>query len=500
MPVQMPVPLETPAGSGGSGITPENLAMARELGDLLKEKQRRHAERRMSSFVPNVKQREAMDSDERTVAVFGGNRSGKSEVGGFITACHATGLYPKDWKGRRFHKPPNIWVAGIAGKTLIDGVQKKLIGDLYSAFGTGFLPKDLILDTQIFPGVPGALGVIYVRHVPTGGIAKITLKTMESGAAKFMADEVDFIWLDEEKEGDGYEIYSQCRVRTMTTRGQVLLTFTPEHGMSDLCTYLLEEAPLKPDSRVKVIVMSWEDATHLTQEQKEEETARMRDWEKEARIYGRPAVKYGLIYPFAESEIMVDPFPVPTYWPHVIGMDVARTGYYAAVLLAIDPRTEVAYVISEYKKDRATREEHAEAIKKWGAGIYVAIDPSSNQGEADGTKTIKVLKEIGLNVHNAKNKVEGPFAGIQTVFDRFTGGKLKIFKTCRELDAERRQYQYKDGKIRKVRDHLMDCLRYGVMDIGAARPLSYFRQEWLNKTRGTYDRNEWRPGDARVGY
>jgi len=197
-----------------------------------------------------------------------------------------------------------------------------------------------------------------------------------------------------------------------------------------------------------------------------------------------------------EKEILVDPFPVPTFWPHVIGMDVARSGYYAAVLIAVDPRTDVAYLLNEYKKDRASREDHAEAIRKWGDGIYIAIDPSSNQGEADGTQTIKVLKSLGLNVHNAKNAVE---AGIQTVFDRFANGKLKIFRTCRELESERRLYQFKDGKVKKVRDHLCDATRYGVQALAHARPLNYFRQEW-RRQRGVSHASAWQPGDARVGY
>ncbi len=201
-----------------------------------------------------------------------------------------------------------------------------------------------------------------------------------------------------------------------------------------------------------------------------------------------------------ESEILVDPFPVPTYWPHVIGMDVARSGYYAAVLIAVDPRTDVAYIINEYKKARATREDHAEAIKKWGEGIYVAIDPSANQGEADGTQTIKVLKKLGLNCHNANNSVKGPFAGIQTVFDRYRSGKLKIFRNLREIETERRLYQFQGGKVKKVRDHLMDCKRYGIMGLAHARPLNYFRQEWLKAHRGETRGSTWRPGDSTVGY
>src|SRR5580692_6326716 len=42
-----------------------------------------------------------------------GNRTGKSEgIGAYETTLHLTGQYPAWWKGRRFNRPIEAWVAG----------------------------------------------------------------------------------------------------------------------------------------------------------------------------------------------------------------------------------------------------------------------------------------------------------------------------------------------------------------------------------------------------
>src|SRR5262245_27506525 len=44
------------------------------------------------------------------------NRVGKSEVGAFEAAVHATGMYPAWWDGRRFDGPTLGWIGGVTGE------------------------------------------------------------------------------------------------------------------------------------------------------------------------------------------------------------------------------------------------------------------------------------------------------------------------------------------------------------------------------------------------
>ena len=53
----------------------------------------------------------------------------------------------------------------------------------------------------------------------------------------FEGTEQDVVWLDEEPPLD---VYVECLVRTMTTDGLVMVTFTPLEGMSDVVMSFLE--------------------------------------------------------------------------------------------------------------------------------------------------------------------------------------------------------------------------------------------------------------------
>lgn len=480
----------------GESVSPEALARLAEAEELLAERERRKTQNKLRSFHPSDKQKEILNSLRRTIAAMGANRSGKSECGAFWIACHATGIYPEYWEGKRWDRPPELVCAGVSTQTVKKTIQKKLLGDVEHSFGTGMIPRDLIIDTKPWPGLPGLVETIYVRHA-SGGVATIYVQTMEQGPSKFMGYEAHGIWLDEEPDRRGYDIFSECRMRTMTTGGQVLVTYTPLQGMNELCLYLLKAPP----DQVHMVNITWEDAPHLTEKDRAELLASMLPHEIEARTKGIPVLRNGLIYPFPESQVLCDPFPVPDYWPHVIGMDVARSGFYAAVLLAIDKKQDFVYLINAYKKDRATREEHAKAIAAWGKGIYVACDPSANAGEADGSTTMAELLKHGLNAHNANNAVD---AGIQTVYDRIESGKFKAFKgVAGPWLEEFRLYQFDEhGRVLKRKDHLMDCMRYGVMALDQARPLAWFRTQWNARHGRQYEQRSsgWQPGDAVSGY
>jgi phage terminase large subunit-like protein len=169
------------------------------------------------------------------------NRVGKTEgAGGYESALHLTGLYPPWWVGRRFHKPVTGWVAGKTNETTRDIVQAKLFGDVQfigprkRLRGTGLVPLSCIGELAWKRG-SDLLDRAHVRHHgPDGkhdGWSKVGLKSYEQGRGAFEGTEQHFVWLDEEPP---MPIYTECLVRTMTTGGIVMLTFTPLEGMSEV--------------------------------------------------------------------------------------------------------------------------------------------------------------------------------------------------------------------------------------------------------------------------
>lgn len=219
-------------------------------------------------------------------------------------------------------------------------------------------------------------------------------------------------------------------------------------------------------SRTKyVLSLTWDDAPHLSDEDKEKLWATLPPHERDARSKGIPSLGAGAVYPVAEDRITCDPFHIPEYWPVAFAMDVGWNNT-AALWGAWDRSADTVYVWSEYKLQQAEPATHVEGIKSRGAWIPGVIDPASRgRSQHDGLRLLDEYSSMGLDIAPADNAVE---AGIQACLRRMMGGRLKIFSTCHMFFQEFRVYQRSDkegskGKIVKKNDHLMDCMRYLIM-------------------------------------
>ena len=166
----------------------------------------------------------------RERCIIAANRIGKSEgIGAYEVTLHLTGQYPDWWEGRRFDKPVSWWCAGDTGKTVRDIIQFKLLGPP-GDFGTGMIPGDCIVKTTPKHGLPDAIDQVFVTHV-SGGVSDCGLKSYDQRRESFQGTEKDGIWLDEEPPQN---IYVECLMRTMTTNGVIMCTFTPLLGVSEV--------------------------------------------------------------------------------------------------------------------------------------------------------------------------------------------------------------------------------------------------------------------------
>lgn len=440
-----------------------------DLLQLLEEKDRRIKGRFISTFYPDTgqfsrahyqKHIEFFDAgaNHRERILIAGNRVGKTIAGAYEVSCHLTGNYPSWWQGKRFDKAVRVWASGDTGKTTRDIVQFKLLGEP-GQLGTGMIPREALARVLAKSGVPDAVEIVYVRHV-SGGLSTLVFKSYDQRREGFQGTEQDVIWLDEEPP---IEVYTECLLRTMTTNGIVVITFTPLIGLTNTVLSFMPGGaiPDKMDGPKHVTMMGWEDAPHLSEKDKEELLASIPLYQRDARSKGIPQLGSGAIYPIAESDIIIDDFPIPDHFARCYAMDVGwnRT---AVLWGAYDRDTQTLYLYSEHYRGNAEPIIHAEGIKARGDWIPGVIDPAARgRGQHDGFKLLEAYREFGLQLALADTAVE---AGIYKVWSRLSAGKIKVFKSLSNFLSEYRVYRRDEkGNVVKSNDHLMDCLRYLVM-------------------------------------
>lgn len=222
-----------------------------ELLALLEEKSLRQARRRFFTYYPEEGplrrtlypkhlQFFAAGAVHRERAAMAANRVGKTEgIGAYEVTCHLTGLYPDWWEGRRFGKPVNILCGGDTSGTTRDILVKKLLGPK-EARGTGMIPGERIQHIAPYTGIPGHVDYALVA-TEWGGQSVIQFRSYDQGREAWQGTERDVVWYDEEPPQD---IYTEGLLRTMTTQGLVIATFTPLMGMTDVAlSFMPEMAP-----------------------------------------------------------------------------------------------------------------------------------------------------------------------------------------------------------------------------------------------------------------
>lgn len=439
---------------------------------LLQEMQLRKKFWRMNDFVPYGWQKDFITASSNCAQLLAmtGNRCGKTFSGAYIMACHLTGLYPDWWDGRRYDRPVEAWAAGISTDTTRDILQSELLGSWKNpdAFGTGAIPKELILNTVRREGKPGCVQAVLVKHI-SGGTSALTFKSYEMDQDKFMGTAIDVVWLDEECPKD---IFTQCVTRTATLGGIVYLTFTPEHGLTDLVKDFMYE--LKPGQFM--CTASWDDAPHLDDKVKEQLMSVYSPAERAMRVSGQPSIGTGVVFPIKESDITIEPFEVPDHWMRILGIDLGFDHPNATASIAWDQEEDVMYLIDERAEKGETLSMHALGIREMGGlkiPVVVPHDAFKHDGATSGKMFIELFQDFGLNM------IQKPFSnpqvpgvkippasvefGVNWMLRRMEAKKLKIFTTCTKFLQEMKLYHRKDGKIIDRNDDMISAVRYATL-------------------------------------
>lgn len=409
-----------------------------------------------------------------------GNGTGKTFCAAAEVAYHATGRYPDWWQGSRFNHPVEVIVGAKTNDAAVKVVQKELFGEIMdkSQIGTGAIPLEYInRNFKMKPGVPGAIADVLIKHI-TGRWSKISIMSYDQKPKAFMGTRFDVGWLDEEPP---IEIWSQFIRGTLSRRNAILfITATPEEGMTQVVLGFTND--IKPGQAL--LTATWDDAPHLSDEEKEQRLAAFPPHEREMRSKGIPMMGTGLIFPFAEEDIVVTPFEIPAYWPQIIGIDFgagssASAHPFAAAKLAWDRDTDTVYLCAEYRVKGSVPTQQADAIKKWGDWIPVSWPHDGlNTEKGTGNQVRSAYEEAGLNMlinkaTNAPDPSQGQKEGeggnsreksLLDMYNRFENGKFKVFITCRLFLEEMRMYHRDEkGRVVDVMDDLISATRYAHM-------------------------------------
>ena len=380
-------------------------------------------------------------------------------------------VWPEGWPGKRFENPVLCWTGSPPNETSRDIVQHELLGGLSEDLGTGAIPKHLIVGKPALrqAGVKNVVDSFEVRH-KSGGLSKCVMKTYEQGWQKWQGTAPHVVWLDEEP--DDYMIFSEAQTRVLSSRGIILVTFTPLLGMTELVEHFQNAG-----QGTYLKTATWDDVLHLTKEDKDRLAGAYRAHEREARTKGIPMMGEGAVFPVADGDIMVDPFEIPPHFARIRGCDFGIDHPAAGVDLAWDRDQDVIYVIDCYKKANETAPYHAAWLKRGDLPIPVAWPHDGmNREKAGGNTLAQAYRQHGAEMlpksarykkaPGEKTDKGGPQPVepiVDEMLERMQTGRFKVFCHLSEWFEEKRSYHRKDGKIVPKRDDIMKATQYALM-------------------------------------
>lgn len=450
---------------------------------LIEQDRRARADTYLSaykSFYPWQREFLAATKTHYECCLCAANQIGKTYLGTDIDAFHLLGEYPDGWEGHKFDFPPMIWGLGFSMEKTRDLLQKALFGELINEkFAGGLIPRERILSYESASGTTNACRTVRVKH--KDGVAQIQFWSYSQGQHAIMGDVVDWVHIDEEPKDQ--TIRPQVLTRTINgdrgKGGRIIYTFTPENGRTDLVIKFMDD----PTEHQFFMKKGWNDAPHMTKEKRDRLLKMYPDHQRAMRTEGEPMLGHGRIYDIGDEFIICDPFEIPDHWFVIDGMDFGWDHPQARVKLVEDRDNGMFYVPNAWKASKVSANDAWGATQLWAKNVPTSWPHDGLQNEKGRDDAVqqkvhyqnagfKMLPEHATwpqvpdpkqpgKMKTGGNSVEH---GLFEINDLFSKGKLKIFKGLIGLMDEARQYHRdENGKIVKVKDDLLDAVRYAYM-------------------------------------
>ena len=384
----------------------------------------------------------------------GGNRAGKTQFGAQLAIAIAAGRdewYVKEWiKNNNLpedliqRKPQTVWYAALSYGDALEYGRPKL--EQYAPVGTRY--------TRWRSQDRASM------RLPNGG--RIVSLSVDAGREKFQGASVKFCWLDEEPTA---EVFQECMLRIVDTKGSILITATPLKGLSFLYDYFVD---MDIDGFDRYAI-SGLDNPYISSPKLRRAVSHMSEASQNARLFGMFSSQSGLVYnEFDRAIHTCKPFDIPAHWSRDVSIDFGVRNPFAALWIAHDEDKDVLYVYREYYKTEKTTLDNGRMIRALGARDpdyrWIVADPESKDGR------LILSKELGLHTKPAPKHM-GVIETINLVKDRLQPNAegcpaLVVFKSCTNLIKEFRKYKWSKSKGKdkpeKMWDHGLDALRYEV--------------------------------------
>lgn len=438
--------------------------VARELADL--EELDRLTK---SLYMPYDKQKEFHCAPNTIRAVFGGNRSGKSEMGVNEVRFHTTGQYP-DW-----YPEDKRWNMPTKGRIVVKDYKKGCGEVVEPKIRQWFDPESIIKMEKSM----GNLSKVYIRHI-TGGVSVFDIMTHEQDSLQFEGWNGHWVWFDEPPPRDKY---IACLRGLIDFEGRAWITATP---LSE--PWLFDEVMNNPKQDVWHIAISTFDNPYLTKKGIDILLGSMTPEEEEARIHGKFMHLTGRIYKdFDTSTHIIDRMPGGYQtWPVYFALDPADRRAHHGIWARIDPLGTL-YIFDELvfkgNIEQTAREivvrERSQGINP--ENVFRVLDPNKGQSPV-GAQGIKLKDEFAKYQVYFTTKVDDDLAlGHMAVRERLyvpKGGYPKlVFLKGMTNECVRQLLSYvwdewkgnsaaskaEKEKPKDINKDMPDCIRYLVM-------------------------------------
>ena len=397
-----------------------------------------------------------------STALFGGNRSGKTQAGAQLTVAVAAGH--GEWWVRQWmklndlpervvpnEKPSTVIASALSYGDAIAYIRPKL---------QAYLPKSTRLIRWNAQDRATA-------QLENGG--KIYSLSADSGREKYQGQSCEMVWLDEEHPEP---IFQESLMRCIDSgiSNGVFLSMTPLKGFTWPAEFFIQN----PTEGFQFHQISGLDNPYISSSKMIQTINHMSDESKASRLHGAFTNQAGLIYAefsrdihtYSDSDNLIDLSNRDKY-QIFLSIDFGVVNPFCCLVIAYDG--ENLFVVDEYFMTEKTTLQNGYAIQtkfhKYKPFDFVIADPESKDGR------MLLAKNCDLPNHPApKSGKYGVVESINLVKQKLSlnvEGKPTLFinKKCKKLLMEFRQYRWaktSNGKDRpkKESDHGMDALRY----------------------------------------